>query len=579
MIKKISLLVLLAAAMGVLGLGLWVDSIPLRFEENGEGPPALEMNSQALGEEILPFCQDGVWYYFMPGYLESQTILLPGILEDELRVDGRAVALVWDWEEGEQYAFSWNGREYTVEFRTTSQLPTLFIRTESGSLEAIHADKNHQETGTLLALDAQGAIQYQGDLKRIKGRGNSTFSDYEKKPYAIKLEESVSLAGLDKAKNYTLLALAFDGDKIHSKLGLDLASVLGENDTQAQWVNLYVNGEWKGLYLIATSVSHLDQFQEEGAILIEKDMEGRYLESGSGFMTLQGNYFSVKRPQEMAEEELEELADRVQVLEKKILAGDLDPGVIDLESFAVQALTEEISRNFDAYKTSSYFYYLPGDTALHAGPMWDYDGGFGEFTRLGIEWNDPAGILLESSAKDFLAEGRLSWYPYLYRNEAFLTLMKEVYIEALEELRQMAEQDIPAYAASIAASAACDGIRWPASQGLAHEGKYEAWENNVRYLQYFLGQRINSLCLAWNIPWEPIEFRGNGTVHTVTFLSEGEQVASLQVKDGALLPQQVMEAFYPEGYYLITQFGGFFTLDLPVLEDCTLEMVLDPPAA
>lgn len=578
MIKKISLLVLLAAAMGVLGLGLWMDSIPLRFEENDSGPPALGMNSQALSEEILPFCQDGIWYYFMPGYLEEQTILLPGILGDQLQVDGGSVALVWSWEEGKTYTFTWNGQDYKVEFRATSQLPTLFIRTESGSLEAIHADKNYQETGTLLALDGQGAIQYQGDLKRIKGRGNSTFSDYEKKPYAIKLEEAVSLAGMDKAKDYTLLALAFDGDKIHSKLGLDLASALGENDTQAQWVNLYLNGEWRGLYLIATAVSHLEKFQEEGAVLIEKNMESRYLESGQGFMTLQGNYFSVKRPQEMTEEELEELAGRVQGLEKKILAGKLDPGVIDLESFAVQALTEEISRNSDAYITSSYFYYLPGDTTLYAGPMWDYDGAFGEFTRLGIWWNDPAEILMERSAEEFLQEGRLSWYTYLYRDEAFLTLMKEVYIEALEELRQMAEEDIPAHAAVIAASAACDRIRWPASQGLAHEGKYESWENNVRYLQYFLGQRINSLCLAWDIPWEPIQFRGNGTRHTVAFLRDGEQVATLQIRDGDLLPQEVMADFYPEGYYLIAQYGGLFTLDLPVLEDCTLEIVLDPPA-
>ena len=156
--------------------------------------------------------------------------------------------------------------------------------------------------------------------------------------------------------------------------------------------------------------------------------------------------------------------------------------------------------------------------------------------------------------------------------------MKEVYIEALEELRQMAEEDIPAHAAVIAASAACDRIRWPASQGLAHEGKYESWENNVRYLQYFLGQRINSLCLAWDIPWEPIQFRGNGTRHTVAFLRDGEQVATLQIRDGDLLPQEVMADFYPEGYYLIAQYGGLFTLDLPVLEDCTLEIVLDPPA-
>lgn len=577
MIKKIALLVMLGAAAAVLGLGLWYESIPLRFEEGRSDLPALAFNDQMMDETIEPFCQDGVWYYCLPGYIETQKILLPWGTEKELQVDGKSASLVWSWEEEKTHTFTWKGQDYQVQFLRNSQLPTLFIHTESGSLEEIHRSKNHEETGHLLALDASGTVEYQGDLKRIKGRGNSTFSDYDKKPYSIKLEESFSLAGLEESKDYTLLALAFDGDKIHSKLGLEVASALGENDTEAQWVALYINGEWRGLYLLATSVSHLDQFQEEGAVLLEKDMESRYLESGNGFTTQDGNHFSVKRPQEINENDLTQLENRINQIETSILAGKPDFEMMDLDSFAVQILTEEVTRNFDAYKTSSFYYYLPGDDTLYAGPMWDYDGAFGEFTRLGIWWNDPAGILLEDTPEMFAADGRLTWPVYLYQNETFKKRMKEIYAQSLTELRALAEK-IPQYEELIQDSVLCDQLRWPASSGLAHEGKYVKWENNVRYLRYFFGQRLNSLCEAWNISWDPISFMGNGSVHTVTFTRDGEQVAQMEVKDGTLLGWQDTESFYPQGYYLITQYGGLFTLDLPVLEDCTLDIVLNPPA-
>lgn len=578
MIKKIALLLMLGAAAAVLGLGLWYESIPLRFEESRSGLPALAFNDQMMDETIEPFCQDGAWYYCLPGYIETQKILLPWGTEEKLQVDGKSSSLVWSWEEEKTYAFTWNGQDYQVQFLRNSQLPTLFIHTESGSLEAIHQSKEYEETGHLLALDASGTVEYQGDLKRIKGRGNSTFSDYDKKPYSIKLEESFSLAGLEESKDYTLLALAFDGDKIHSKLGLEVASALGKNDTQGEWVALYINGEWRGLYLLATSVSHLDQFQEEGAVLLEKDMESRYMESGFGFTTRDGNHFSVKRPQEMNKNDLAQLENKINEIESSILAGQPDFERVDLDSFAVQILTEEVTRNFDAYKTSSFYYYLPGDDTLYAGPMWDYDGAFGEFTRLGVWWNDPAGILLEDTPEMFSEDGRLTWPVYLYQNETFQKRMKEIYAQSLAELRTMVEEEIPRYQELIQDSVRCDQLRWPASSGLAHEGKYAKWENNVRYLRYFFGQRLNSLCKEWNISWEPIPFMGNGSVHTVTFTRDGEQVAQLEVKDGTLLGWQDTEAFYPQGYYLITQYGGLFTLDLPVLEDCTLDIVLNPPA-
>ena len=57
-----------------------------------------------------------------------------------------------------------------------------------------------------LSLNAQGSFSNYSGSANIRGRGNSSFLWYDKKPYRIKLDTKHKLLGLDKAKSWVLLA-------------------------------------------------------------------------------------------------------------------------------------------------------------------------------------------------------------------------------------------------------------------------------------------------------------------------------------------------------------------------------------
>ena len=104
----------------------------------------------------------------------------------------------------------------------SENLETLFVTTESGGLDYIHENKQHEEAGELSAVTADGIIEYEGKLKRFSGRGNSTFRA-PKKSYSFTLENGQELCGLEYGKKWNLLSLYYEQDKIHSKIVYDMA--------------------------------------------------------------------------------------------------------------------------------------------------------------------------------------------------------------------------------------------------------------------------------------------------------------------------------------------------------------------
>lgn len=51
----------------------------------------------------------------------------------------------------------------------------MFIQTASGTLDKVHASKDNKEKGTMALVKADRSVDFDGNLKQIKGRGNSTW--------------------------------------------------------------------------------------------------------------------------------------------------------------------------------------------------------------------------------------------------------------------------------------------------------------------------------------------------------------------------------------------------------------------
>lgn len=328
----------------------------------------------------------------------------------------------------------------TLTFRVmqASGLPTLYLTSAdsaSRGLAYVDGSKNNVVTDAAMALiAADRSTIYDGGLKQIKARGNSTFTYAEKKSYQIKLAEAGDLLGTgEQVKTWVLLASYFDATQMHDKMVKDLAAKLGLPYTAScDWVNLYYDGVYRGIYLLSeknsvgeTSVAITDmeqayeqlnegygtdmttalaensygqQYQYTKDLTEPGNITGGYLielnhnmwDEASGFKTRQGVAFNVKSPEWCGEAAMKYISEYYQAFEDAVYATD-DTGAytgynastekyfydyVDMDSLVKVFLLQELSLNCDGFISSVYFY-KDADGKMFAGPIWDQDMTFG----------------------------------------------------------------------------------------------------------------------------------------------------------------------------------------------------------
>lgn len=80
----------------------------------------------------------------------------------------------------------------------------------------------------------------------MKGRGNSTWG-YPKKPYNIKLGSKAKLFGMEKAKNWCLIANYIDLSLMRNQIAYNLGADIGMNmSPDCRNIDLYVNRRIQG---------------------------------------------------------------------------------------------------------------------------------------------------------------------------------------------------------------------------------------------------------------------------------------------------------------------------------------------
>ena len=376
----------------------------------------------------------------------------------EANADRYAEVTVYENEEGERYLFlpSWAdaGREKArlgqagedVTVLQSENLASVEIRTASGSLDLLLEDKEHTEKGRIRITGADGTLLYEGNLEKIRGRGNSTWS-LEKKPFEIKLSEKADLFGMGEAKTWILLANGFDETGIRSSIGLWLADEAGLAFTPRQEpVDLYCNGEYQGSYLLCEKVQARENRVEIGSgYLIERELKERwevavYTEGKAGFATGRGEYYLIDFPEEPTPEQVEEIRSLVEKAEGAVFAEDgIHPETgrswdeyLDRDSFVRKYLLEEVTKNYDGGVTSAFYYVPEGEAKLYAGPAWDYDAIFGN-VLLDEMNSDPKGIteLSDHLFGTDLYSALMDLEPF---REAVFHCFETVYLPLLEEL-------------------------------------------------------------------------------------------------------------------------------------------------
>lgn len=342
--------------------------------------------------------------------------------------------------------------EYIFYVNFTSDIPTLYIATESGTQKHIKESRENKEGGYISIVDHDKLI-YKDTLEYIKCRGNYTWT-LNKKPYNIKFHDEIDLFGMGAAKKWCLIANYLDGTMLKDKIGYDFADEVGlKFSPQTILVDVYINDEYMGNYTLSEAVevsenrvdivdldelnkkanvganlaefdlggvrgeeSHLERGSAKwvdipnnpvdfsGGYLIEFELDSRYDDELCGFISKYGQPVILKSPEYATCAQVEYIRDYYQAFEDALLdekgynkAGKHYSDYIDVESFAKMYLFQEFIKNLDGVGTSLFFYKNP-DGKLTAGPVWDVDLGFGgSYEREGIKMDDPNTLWINGS--------------------------------------------------------------------------------------------------------------------------------------------------------------------------------------
>ena len=137
-----------------------------------------------------------------------------------------------------------------VFYSAQADVPTLYINTETGGLDAVNADKSVREECRYAFFTESGQKDAAGRCT-IHGRGNSSWKE-DKKQYSLNLASSRKVFGMEEARKFALIANTSDDSYLRNKTVFDLSEQLKMAAApQSSFVNVYFNGSYHGLYLLA----------------------------------------------------------------------------------------------------------------------------------------------------------------------------------------------------------------------------------------------------------------------------------------------------------------------------------------
>lgn len=474
--------------------------------------------------------EEGLYYVFLPSACKGTEKLFADTRfpEYKLSIEGvtQDVAEGFFYEKDVRYHMEWKlfGR-YTVEecdlmFVTGENIPALCLETENGrslAEDAAAGKEDFNETCRLTMIDESGETLHSLIKAEVGGRGNSSW-EAAKKPLKLKLKEPEGLLSMAEGTRYNLLANAFDGSHMRNKIMLDLANETAEGFTaDGEWVELYYNGEYQGLYLLTEKVEIAEnrieipslesenekvnakgsvKYQEfgfeeayhdmtvkgvklpeepediTGSYLLEIDLKIRYAEEPSGIITQQGEIFTLESPEYASENEVKYIADVLADVESAIyskdgvssISGKRLEELIDLTSFADAYLLGEIAGEQDTGISSQYFYKKPDSesTLLYAASVWDFDGSMGNTNPEMYAYPECLSVSVEEVRGSATGISN-KWFSALCAQPVFMEKVKERYAEVFhDKVNTLLSERMDDYVLKVQNAVTRDRLRWHA---------------------------------------------------------------------------------------------------------------------
>lgn len=338
---------------------------------------------------------------------------------------------------------------WVEELMTVVSIPRIDISVEQ---EVINRDY------VLMDFSATDSIVAENNYMELSGsirpRGNTTYrigKNYGVMPYKIKLDHAENLLGMGESKKWCLIPNFFDKSYVKQFVAYQVAQlVMGSSyfQPQAKFVELYMNGNYAGLYLLTESIEEdegrldleVSDNKEKPPFLLEMaNQEYVCTSNGDNFVgdsnLIDGFYadwngeltrddfgsqsnelceytpYYMKYPESMNaagdawfEQIKSTMKNYYYAIENGLLFEDLP---IDAESHINYWIFTELFSLYSFLDSSLYVYAKPGTNIVTMGPLWDFDCTLFGYTNFFLPYEDNTiyrGLFEYSSFRNAITE-------------------------------------------------------------------------------------------------------------------------------------------------------------------------------
>lgn len=306
--------------------------------------------------------------------------------------------------------------ELSAQILTNSNLPIFVISTENGA-PIVDEPKTPAHLGIIWNGDgvnnniSDPINDYDGKIG-IEIRGSSSQS-FPKKNYALETQnddgsaQDVSVLGFPEENDWVLHGPYSDKTLMRNALAYTLASWIMPYAPRVRFCEVVINGDYQGVYVFTekikrdknrVDISKLDTDENSGDALtggyilkfdkfdglVSDGFPSEYPASPGGVPGGTVYQYHYPAPDEITNEQKAYIQSYIQHFEDIMSSSDYDDpiigyrSVLDVPSVFQMIFVQEISRNVDGYRLSTFMYKDRDsiDGHLHLGPVWDYNLGF-----------------------------------------------------------------------------------------------------------------------------------------------------------------------------------------------------------
>ena len=356
-------------------------------------------------------------YFFLPSSADSEKVDIYNAYSSAITVNGvkiepNSTASV-PYKTNQEYSVRAGGKNFKLVFMKSTAESAVYINNDNADgngtelMTYLNSDKSNSASATAAITDADGTLET-ADVKKIKGRGNSTWGK-AKKPYNITFKDNVTIGSMDKCKKFSMLANYQDDSLSRNRFLYDLSDAVDmPYASDSRYVDFYSDGYYWGSYQMCQKIdtgktnllSDIDDkgyLNKDGSInenfqfVCEVDASAN--DDDYHFNSSSGNPITIKTPElapgdtgyNEVKNYVKEKFDAFYNAIKSSSANLAD--YADVDTVTKIYLINELGKNWDSGVSSLYFTYKQdenGDWKFFGSPVWDYDNSLGN--AKGVEW-------------------------------------------------------------------------------------------------------------------------------------------------------------------------------------------------